>query len=101
MSILTEILTGDHDAQLDAIVDAVKQRRKASRNAAATINLASIAVGDRVVLKDVSPKYMIGQTATVVDKRRTKIEVRLDNPVGRFSDVLGLVVSASCVELCQ
>jgi hypothetical protein len=75
----------------------VNQRYKLKQNETAAKNLIEISVGDKIVFKDIRPKYMIGETATVIGKRRTKLEVKLDSPVGRFGEST-VVVPASCVE---
>jgi hypothetical protein len=97
MTIVTDIISGVHDSELDSIREAVHERRKLTQNETAAKNLIEIIVGDKIVLKDISPKYMIGAIATVTGKRRTKLEVKLDSPVGRFGEST-VVVPASCVE---
>jgi hypothetical protein len=97
MTIVTDILSGVHDSELDSIREAVNQRQKLTQSAQAAVTMTSISVGDKIVFKDIRPKYMIGEIATVTGKRRTKLEVKLDNPVGRFNGGI-VVVPASCVE---
>jgi len=97
MTIVTDIISGVHDSELDSIREAVNQRRKLTKSAHAAVTMTTISIGDKIVLKEISPKYMIGETATVTGKRRTKLEVKLDSPVGRFGGGT-IVVPASCVE---
>jgi hypothetical protein len=97
MTIVTDILSGVHDSELDSIRESVNQRQKLTQAAQAAVTMTSISVGDKVVFKDIRPKYMIGEIATVIGKRRTKLEVKLDSPVGRFGEST-VVVPASCVE---
>jgi hypothetical protein len=97
MTIVTDILSGVHDSELDSIRESVNQRQKLTQAAQAAVTMTSISVGDKIVFKDIRPKYMIGETATVIGKRRTKLEVKLDSPVGRFGEST-VVVPASCVE---
>ena len=97
MTIVTDIISGVHDSELDSIREAVKQRHKLKQNETAAKNFIEISVGDKIVFKDIRPKYMIGKIATVTAKRRTKLEVKLDRPVGRYGEST-VVVPASCVE---
>ena len=99
MTIVTDIISGVHDSELDSIREAVNQRQKLTQAAHAAVTMTSISVGDKIVFKDIRPKYMIGKIATVTAKRRTKLEVKLDGdqPVGRFGTST-VVVPASCVE---
>jgi hypothetical protein len=64
------------------------------------LTITDLSVGDRVKFNsDCGTKYMIGQTGTVKSKRRTKVVVTLDDPIGRFArrDSSGAVYSAPVV----
>jgi hypothetical protein len=97
MTIVTDIISGVHDSELDSIREAVNQRYKLKQNETAAKNLIEISVGDKIVFKDISPKYLNGSIATVTGKRSKKLEVKLDRPVGRYGEST-VVVPASCVE---
>ncbi len=74
-------MAGDHDDDLDAIVDAVRSRGKYLD----TVMHRTIQIGDTVRFNDqASPKYIVGITATVVGKSRTKVDVELEETVGKF-----------------
>lgn len=90
------ILSGKHDDELEAIDEAVHQRRKMIRGANKAVAFATLQIDDKVRLKGLRPKYVNGMTAKVVDKKRTKLVVILDKPTGRF---MGRVtVPADCLE---
>jgi hypothetical protein len=62
-TILDSIIGGTHDSDLDAISDAVKQRRQIL--AARTVS--ALRPGDTVAFSDlIRPTYLIGREATVV-----------------------------------
>lgn len=85
--ILRSIQLGDYDDHLEAIHDAVRERRRVRvRTAAAEITgKGTFAVGDRVRLKaPVRPLYMIGKTGTVRKVNRTTYGVELDDKSTRF-----------------
>jgi len=92
----TAILEGKHDSELEAILEAVHQRRKLMRGASKAVAMVSLKIGDKVRLKGLSPKYVNGSTAKIVDKKRTKLVVVLDTPVGRFKG--RVTVPADCLE---
>lgn len=82
MTLVHDISSGTHDAELDALATAVAARIRELRRMR---TIDSFALGARVRFNDqTSTKYLVGETATVVSKRRTKVVVRLDTPTGRF-----------------
>lgn len=118
LQITDMIHAGTFDADLDQLSTAVNMRlqdlgklpKTASSGLAPSRTFASapskklviadLSVGDRVKFNsDCGTKYMIGQTGTVKSKRRTKVVVTLDAPVGRFArrDSSGAVYSAPVV----
>lgn len=99
MTLQDRIIRGEYDASLDALYTAVVERRKLVHRAKSAVTLAEIKVGDKVRLKDIRPKYMIGEVCVVTGKKQTKLVVKLAAPVGRFSGLGELTVPASCVEL--
>lgn len=72
--VLNAILTGQVDDHLEAIVDAVKDRRAIQ----ARVKFHTVKAGDRGVLRNLRPKYLIGAPVTVVDRKQTRIGVRID-----------------------
>ena len=98
MTIVTDIISGVYDSELNSIQEAIRQRRKLTKSAHAAVTMTELKIGDKIVLKEISPKYMIGMAATVTGKRRTKLEVTLDIACGRFGTTTPIVVPASCVE---
>jgi hypothetical protein len=80
--LVKEILAGQHDSRLTGIMQAVTQRQISLRGVVAPSNFG---VGDAVRFNSAcGTKYLIGHTARVVGRRRTKVVVLLDKPVGRF-----------------
>ena len=64
------------------------------------LNIDDLSVGDPVKFNSqCGTKYMIGQAGVVTSKRRTKVVVIMDTPVGRFArtDSSGKVYSAPIV----
>jgi len=96
MTIIEQIINGDLDADLDGISDALRERKKLKKSKTSALNMATIAVGDIVVLRNLKPKYVNGLRAKVVGKKRTKLEVELERPVGRFSGIV--TVPVSCLD---
>ncbi len=88
------IARGVLDAHLSDISIAVNDRRKGTRE------FMDLTVGSRVVLNDLcGTKYLRGEKATVTGIRRTKLTIRLDNSVGRFSNVSDIVVPINILDL--
>lgn len=69
MSLYGDILDGKHDADIDALFDALREREKVVRKRRALENKASVKVGDKVRITDIRPKYLNGLEATVVQTR--------------------------------
>lgn len=53
-------------------------------------------VGDRIALRNIRPKYLNGQTGRIKGRANTKIEVELDNQVGRYGKVVR--VARACIQ---
>lgn len=97
MGLLEDIISGKHDSELDELSEVIRQRKKLTRSQNTALAMATIKVGDIVVLKNLSPKYVNGLKAEVIEKKRTKCAVKLvDGAVGRFSG--RVTVPASCME---
>jgi hypothetical protein len=86
MSIIPGIMTGQYDDELEGIIGAINHRRKMLREASAAGVFHTLKPGDKVRLVNLRPKYLVGQTATVVRKNQTRVVVTIDNPPigGRF-----------------
>ncbi len=79
--VITSIIKGEADENLDGVAAAVRDRQKAM----ASITLHTIAPGTRVRLGNLRPKYMVGATGTVLYRKQTRIQVKLDEDwVERF-----------------
>jgi len=93
---LTEILRGDFDKDLDKIQSALNSRKKILKQVRAATLIASVAVGDKVKLKNLRPKYINGVIGEVKKINRTTITISLPNSVGRFGSVVNC--PANCLE---
>jgi len=81
-NLVDDISNGDLDSQLDSIFKAVEERRRVIRS---TTTISDFMVGDRVVINErCGTKYLVGELATVVGIRRTKLTLQFDTPKGRF-----------------
>ena len=76
---LTDIMSGKFDNDLDSITKAVSVRQG--------IIVKSLSVGSRVRLTNVSPKYLDGVTGVITAKVGDKISVEIDSwcDTGRYS----------------
>lgn len=72
--IITAILSGDADDNLDGIISAARDRRGIKARAV----FHTVKPGDKVRLQNLRPKYMEGCTAIVVSHNRTRVVVTLD-----------------------
>lgn len=118
LQITDMIHAGTFDADIDQLSTAVNMRLQdlgklprttthtvpASTTWAAApskrLAISDLSVGDRVRFNpQCGTKYMIGQTGVIKSKRRTKVVVVLDTPIGRFArrDSSGSVHSAPVV----
>lgn len=83
--VVNAIKSGAMDSFLADFENAINERRASRRT---TTTISDFAVGDRVRVNTLaSPQYIHGETGTVVNMHRTKLTMRFDRPVGRFSRV--------------
>lgn len=81
------ILCGAYDEHLSILQREIKDRVSRTREFIEFIE------GDRVVFNDnCGTKYLRGEKATITQQRRTKLGVRLDRSVGRFTDKADIIV---------
>lgn len=81
-NLVDDISDGSLDSQLDLIGKAIEMRRKEIR---VGTTIEDFTVGDRVVVNErCGTKYLIGEHATVIGIRRTKLTIQFDTPKGRF-----------------
>lgn len=80
--LIARVQSGDLDNYLAVINKTISDRLAAARR---TRTATDFGIGDRVVLNDLcGTRYLVGASATVVSKKRTKVVIRLDKPMGRF-----------------
>jgi hypothetical protein len=84
-SLLDTIAGGELDDHLGALAAAIDARRQLLHTVDSSHILATLCVGDRVRINQrVSPRYLAGLDATVIEIDDHAATVRLDYPVGRF-----------------
>ena len=86
-SLLDTIAAGGLDDHLIALAQAVEARRALLYTVRSAGALAALCPGDPVRFTHaISPRYLAGRYATVVDVDGSAATVRLQRPVGRFAD---------------
>ena len=86
LSLLDAIASGPLDDHLAALADAVDARRRLLHTVRSATALATLRVGDLVRINHaVSPRYLAGMLATVVEVDERVATIQLERPVGRFS----------------
>lgn len=78
-SLYGDILDGKHDEDLDQLFEALRVRDKALRVQRNLEARASLCVGDRVTLKDLSPKRLNGCQGLIVGEGGRHFHVKLDD----------------------
>lgn len=81
----SQILSGQLDTQLPALIEAINRRWKTIQDQRTAIALTELRVGDRVRIgHDVSPQYLHGRHGEIHQIDHDQVVVCLDTPVGRF-----------------
>lgn len=81
------LLLGALDEHLEEIADLVNNRIAALNAVAELVAASRLHVGDRVRLgHNLKPLYLHGKNATIIAKDGEKWIVRLDEPIGRFTN---------------
>ncbi|MDQ6731257.1 MAG: hypothetical protein M3022_13430 [Actinomycetota bacterium] len=84
-SLLDAVASGALDAHLAAIADAVRARRVLLETIRSANAVAELCVGDTVMLnRQIRPRYLRHEIATVLELDDHWVTVRLWRPVGRF-----------------
>jgi hypothetical protein len=97
MEMTTKIESGEFDKQLHIMKTSLEKRIEEIRG---SVSADDFLVDEKIRINEkCGTRYLIGQTGVVVGKRRTKITIRLDNPVGRFKRTTanGDIISAEVV----
>jgi hypothetical protein len=82
---LMAIAGGEFDDQLTLLAEAIDARRRLLYTVDSAAALAQLRVGDPVCINDaISPRYLAGLRATVVEINDFTATIRLERPVGRF-----------------
>jgi hypothetical protein len=85
-SLLDAIASGRFDDQLTALAEAIDARRHLVDTVRSAAALAALEVGDLVRINHaVSPRYLAGLGATIVEIDDHAVTLRLQRPVGRFA----------------
>jgi hypothetical protein len=81
-NLVDDITNGELDSQLDSIAKAVEDRRRIVRSG---VTIEDFMVGDKITINErCGTKYLVGELATVVGIRRTKLTIQFETPKGRF-----------------
>lgn len=91
--ILDMIEKGILDDHLTAVKNQIDARRRTMRE------FVEFIVGDRVMLNNLcGTKYLQGEMATITSLRRTKVNIKLDRAVGRFTNTQTVIVPTSILD---
>ncbi len=83
--LLDAIASGGLDQHLVAIADAVHARRELLHTVRSANAIAELCVGDMVMInRNIRPRYLEHEIATVVEIEDRWVTIRLWRPVGRF-----------------
>jgi len=94
-----QILHGEFDDSLDAIYEAVSERRKATRSVRIAQAFSGFNVGDTVRFNNKTrPKYLAGVEGTITRKRQSKVEVTINTDVGKFRTGSPIVVPVELID---
>jgi hypothetical protein len=63
---------------IDQLWDILKDKNKTLRAQAKIIARATLSIGDKVTIKDIRPKALVGLSGKVVNIRSTRADVQLD-----------------------
>jgi hypothetical protein len=84
-SLLDAIAGGELDDHLGALAAAIDARRHLLHTIDSSQVLATLCIGDRVRINDrISPRYLAGLDATVIEVDDHAATIRLELPIGRF-----------------
>lgn len=98
--VVVNILNGNLDEGRERIYDALKRRGQISRQIEAATAIGTLNTGDKVELHGLRPQYLNGLTGVVLNKRQTRITVKLDNPelAGKFAYGGTVTAPAACLK---
>jgi len=99
MTILSDIINGNHDTQLNEIRDALNARDDIVRSTKSANAMASIKVGDVITLSGLSGKGVNGYPCKVVKKNKTRIVVKFVDAGHKYHPTVSFTVPASCCTL--
>ena len=86
-SLLDAVAAGELDEHLDALAAAVSARRQLLHTVRSATRLMSLCEGDMVRINErISPRYLAGLHATVIDVEGSAATIQLERPTGRFTN---------------
>ncbi|MGH2708105.1 MAG: hypothetical protein ACRDJK_07395 [Actinomycetota bacterium] len=86
-AIIDAIANGELDLHVEALAEVASRRVERLRAAREAVLMATLRTGDRVQINhSARPLYLHGQPATVIGLAQDTVVVRLDRPVGRFTN---------------
>lgn len=78
IEVITAILSGELDADRDAIVDAIKTRDRQLRENKREVLKASLIIGQKVRVEGIRPKQLEGIEGTVKAIRGLRVDIDVD-----------------------
>jgi len=94
LSVISEIVEGQHDKQLSLLAGAIQDRQRElgidnhyenGNSRGSGLDAYKFKPGEKVVFNEaVNPKYLIGAMAVVKRVKRTRVVIHLDESHGRF-----------------
>lgn len=86
-AVIDAISNGELDLHIEALAEVVSRRVELLRAARDAVLMATLRKGDRVRINhSARPLYLHGEPATVIGLADDTVVVRLDRPVGRFTN---------------
>lgn len=85
VDVLTAILDGSMDDHRDAIVDAIKARDRQLRAQKQAMAAATLTVGTKVSIVDITPKALVGIEGTIAALRGARADLKVDDLNARLA----------------
>jgi hypothetical protein len=70
------------------MITVINERQKVLRKVDASLTAALLNIGDTVEVKEVSPKYLIGERGTVTSIDGSKVSINIGHRVGKYGPTL-------------
>ena len=100
LTIVQQIARGDLDGDIKSLYNALNARQDVIATMRANEMRATLKIGDKIVLRNISPKYLSGYRGSITGFDGKLFTVDLDTPQTHIRKyrTKGLKVHASCLE---